>query len=127
MDMLEYLYPKYILCAASNGPYDQQINRLKIAGMHSFFKDCFISEKAGAQKPTAAFFDYCFGRLHHHGFEGLQPSEVMIIGDSLSSDMAGGMSYGMKTCLFSNTDVPEMALNGIDYIVKDLKAVREIL
>lgn len=127
MDMLEYLYPKYTLCAASNGPYGQQINRLKVAGMYKYFLDCFISEKAGAQKPTAAFFDYCFGRLRHHGVEGLKPSEVMIIGDSLTSDMAGGAAYGMKTCLLAAEPLPEADMAGIDHVIRDLRQVSEIL
>lgn len=127
MDMLRYLYPKYTLCAASNGPFAQQVNRLKIAGMYDFFRFCFISEEAGAQKPTAAFFDHCFRILHENGFAGLKPQETMIIGDSLTSDIAGGSIYGMKTCLFWPEGKPVPEGISADHVVYDLRKISEIL
>ena len=42
LEMLSYLAPKYILCAASNGPKAQQMNRLKLAGMDKYFKFFFL-------------------------------------------------------------------------------------
>lgn len=46
-ELVEYLHSKYILCVASNGPYMQQVNRLKISGMLPYFSDLFISEEIG--------------------------------------------------------------------------------
>ena len=61
---LKYLYEKkYCLCAASNGPYDQQINRLKSADMLKYFTHCFVSETVGADKPSRQFFDGCMKEL----------------------------------------------------------------
>ncbi len=127
MDMLKYLYPKYAMYAASNGPYDQQVNRLKAAGMYPYFRDFFISEKAGAQKPSAEFFDYCFRILRESGFDGLEPQETMIIGDSLTSDMAGGRAYGMKTCLFWRGEGPAPEESGADHVVRDLREISKFL
>ena len=50
-DLLEYLSGKYTLCAVSNGPYEQQINRLRVGKMIRYFSHCFISSQIGAQKP----------------------------------------------------------------------------
>ena len=99
IELLEHLKDKYILCAASNGPYEQQINRLKIGNMHHYFSHFFISEKIGASKPAKEFFDYCFNELD----KDILPSEVIIIGDSLSSDMEGGISSGLKTCYYDRS------------------------
>ena len=63
-EILTYLkQQKYCLCAASNGPYDQQINRLKKADMLKYFAHCFVSEKVGADKPSQRFFDGCLKEL----------------------------------------------------------------
>lgn len=94
-ELLRYLKAKYILCAASNGPYEQQLNRLKKAGMIGYFDQLFISEKIGFSKPSGEFFALCMEKL-----PGVVPSEVMMIGDSVSSDMAGAAAFGMKTCFF---------------------------
>lgn len=99
-DMLRYLHQKYILCAASNGPYAQQVHRLEIGNMRTYFDYLFISEKIGASKPSRAFFDTAFHELNEGRRDRILPDEVMIIGDSVTSDIAGGLSYGMKTCLY---------------------------
>lgn len=113
-DLLERLHKKYILCAASNGPYEQQLNRLRVAGMTKYFSHVFISEKIGAQKPSKEFFDRAFADLNEGGKQLILPQDTMIIGDSLSSDIAGGRQYGMLTCFYkrdplSPEPLPEIA------------------
>lgn len=125
-EVLDYLQDRYTLCAASNGPYRQQINRLKIGKMHDYFSYFFISEKVGASKPKAEFFDYCFDELRAGGMSDLSPDEVMIIGDSVSSDIAGGKAYGLKTCLYSRNKKSDNS-NPADYVVTDLTDIKNIL
>lgn len=127
-ELLEYLYKKdYCLCAASNGPYEQQINRLKSADMLKYFDYCFVSEKIGADKPGKQFFDGCMRLL-----PGVQPEECMMIGDSLTADIAGGKLYGMSTCWY----VPsvekyneEKSKSGkpAEYIIHELRELKNIL
>ena len=50
MKMLEYLASKYTVYAASNAPYEQQINRLKKSGMLKYITKVFASEKIGFSK-----------------------------------------------------------------------------
>ena len=100
MALLKALHGKYPLAVASNGPYDQQLHRLEIGGMKPYFDYFFISEHAGAAKPAPAFFDYAFHALNQDCTDPILPQETLIIGDSLSSDMAGGLQYGMKTCYY---------------------------
>jgi len=120
--LLKHLSGKYIICAASNGPYEQQINRLKIGDMHQYFSHFFISEKIGASKPAKEFFDYCFAELG----EDILPSEVIIIGDSLTSDMEGGISNGLKTCYYDRSGKGAKDKK-VDYIVNDLEEIINIL
>ena len=130
-ELLDYLKEKYVVCAASNGPYEQQVNRLSLGGMLSDFSHLFISEKAGASKPSRDFFDYCLRKLNERRCQDnekeILPEEIMMIGDSLTSDMAGGRNNGLKTCFFDrkNTGIPREL--GIDHIVKDLEEIRGFL
>ncbi len=122
-EMLEYLAKKYTLCTASNGPYDQQINRLRVGNMLGYFKHHFISSKIGAQKPAKDFFDACFYELRCSGMPDILPEETMIIGDSLTSDMAGGRTYGMKTCFYTKKPCDA----DVDHIISDLREIKNIL
>lgn len=127
MDLLKYLHGKYILCVASNGPYLQQVNRLRISGMLPYFSDLFISEEIGSSKPSEAFFHACINRLNSKKEQKLEPCEIMIIGDSLSSDMAGGIQFGMQTCFYNPSQKPIPSEMKLHYSVSSLKEIENIL
>lgn len=131
MEMLSYLEKRYLLCAASNGPYEQQRNRLKKAGMEPFFSHFFISERIGVSKPAEAFFTRSIQELNealiHRGEDPATPSEIMIIGDSLTSDMEGGRQSGLKTCLFDRERKHKKEDLSVDHIIYDLREVSSIL
>ena len=78
MELLEALHGKYPLAVASNGPYDQQLHRLELAGMKRYFDWFFISERLGASKPAAAFFDGAFAQLNEGRAAPLPPEELEI-------------------------------------------------
>ncbi|MBE6589408.1 MAG: HAD family hydrolase [Ruminococcaceae bacterium] len=130
-ELLEYLKGRYILCAASNGPYRQQINRLEKGGLLPYFSECFISEQIGASKPSAAFFSRCMDTLNRAraeaGEEALFPSEVMMIGDSLTSDIAGAIGSGIETCFFNRDMRPLPQDLSIDHVVYTLEEIRRFL
>ena len=118
-ELLEVLSKDYILCTASNGPCNQQINRLQIADMLKYFEYNFISEKLGHSKPSRNFFDAAFAQLNDKRANPIVPNECIMIGDSLTSDIAGGYEYGMKTCFYSHhkQDIQDSRIN---YFVKEL-------
>lgn len=99
-EMLEELSRDYILCTASNGPYNQQVHRMEISHMDKYFDYQFVSEKNGASKPAKEFFDYAFNEINSDRNDRIKPQECLIIGDSETSDMAGGINYGMKTAYY---------------------------
>jgi len=80
----------------TNGIKDTQYGRLKTASLLSSFDEIIISEEAGVAKPAAGFFDYTLKRIGSRKIE-----EMLVIGDSLSSDIAGGAGYGIDTCWFN--------------------------
>lgn len=95
-ELLEALYGKYELYIVSNGTGVVQAGRIKSAGIARYFEDIFISENIGFNKPSAEFFIRCFERI-----PGFDKSRAMIVGDSLTSDIRGGINAGIKTCWFN--------------------------
>lgn len=109
------------LYLVTNGTASVQRGRLASADIIKYFKNIFISEDIGFNKPAPEFFDYCFSMMNNTDKE-----KTIIIGDSLSSDIQGGINAGIKTVWFN----PERERNnsGItpDYEVHTLKEVIDI-
>lgn len=121
-ELLGYLSSKYTLCVASNSTLLQQETRLKAAGMRHFFDKIFVSDLIGAEKPSREFFDYCFA-----GLESITPEESVMIGDSLSADIAGGNRYGMTT-VFIDRGKPNRHPEIIpDFTVTALSEIKKLL
>ncbi len=106
----------------TNGLKDVQRERLSGSEITEFFSDVFISEEIGAAKPDKAIFDESFRRMGNP-----DKNEVLLVGDSLSSDIAGGFSYGIDTC-WINPENHENKTNIIPtYIIKSVQELRNIL
>ena len=86
------LSKKYRLFLASNGTASVQKGRMTSANLYRFFETVFVSQEIGHNKPSKAYFDACFASI-----PGFEPAKAMIVGDSLSSDIKGGINAGIKT------------------------------
>jgi len=95
-ELLERLYGCYPLYIVSNGTGVVQDGRIKSSGIGKYFEKIFISERMGANKPSIEFFDKCFAEI-----DGFERENAIIIGDSLTSDIRGGINAGIKTCWFN--------------------------
>ena len=121
LDLLKYLHGKYLVCAASNASYAQQIKRLNNAGMTEYLDRIFISEQIGFSKPQKEFFERCFEKI-----SPIAPAETVMIGDSLTADIEGGASFGMKTCRYNHnltnesSDLPDFTVCSLSEIKKYL-------
>ena len=120
IEILEYLSKKYDLYVVTNGVASTQYNRLKLLDLNKYFKDIFISEEIGYQKPKIEFFDYCFRHIEH-----FDKDTALIIGDSLTSDMQGGINAQIDTCWYNPQH--DKASIKIDYIIHDLKELENML
>ncbi len=121
---LAALYPMYV---ASNGPAGQQENRLVKAGVRDLFRGLFTSGGFGVSKPSEAFFDCCFRQIREVDGMDLKPEEVLMIGDSLTSDMDGAIRYGLRTCLYDPKDRHGSCCMPIDLRVQDLREIPGLL
>ena len=89
----QVLFGKYRLFLASNGTASVQHGRMTSAGLYPYFERVFVSQEIGFNKPSREYFDRCFARI-----PGFDPSRAMIVGDSLTSDILGGINAGIQTC-----------------------------
>lgn len=127
MRLLEHLKGRYVLCVASNGPYEQQMNRLRLAGMLSYFSHFFISERIGAAKPSEEFFARGMAEMNEGRAERIPPDRVLLIGDSLTSDMAGATGFGMRACWFDRSSMGDAGELCVNHVVHSLSQISEFL
>lgn len=113
--LLDELYGEYDMYIVSNGSAVVQEGRLKSSGIGRYFKDIFISELVGFDKPSLSFFEACFARI-----PGFDRDRAIIIGDSLTSDIRGGINCGIKTCWFNPKGLVPRADIVPDYTVDSL-------
>ena len=121
-ELLEKLYEKNDLYIVSNGCASVQSSRIAGAGLKKYFKDFFVSENIGFDKPDARFFDFCF--LNIPAFDR---ERAVIIGDSLTSDIKGGKNAGIKTCWLNAAGKPVPLLNKPDFVITSLREIPEKL
>ncbi len=120
-EILDYLKAKgYFLCATTNGLAFTQYNRIKHSGLEPYFDKVFVSETAGSQKPEASYFDYVISNIPEK-----DKTKMLIIGDSESSDILGGINSGIDTCWY-NPENESKTLNP-SYEITDLMQLKEIL
>lgn len=112
---------RFVIVAVTNGTKVAQEKKLRLSGLDKIFDAIFISEDVGAEKPNREYFD--------HVFEGLgnpDKSEMLIIGDSLSSDMKGGADAGIDTCWYNPCHKPNNLGVDVTYEISDLAEVKRI-
>lgn len=95
-ELCRALKPDFRLYIVTNGVSSTQYSRLSASGLDRLMDDVFVSEDAGAQKPQKDFFDYIAARI-----PGYNPGEALVIGDSLTSDIQGGINAGIDTCWYN--------------------------
>ena len=121
-EAVETLSKKYRLFLASNGTASVQKGRMTSANLYRFFEQCFVSEELGAAKPSRAFFDAAFARI-----EGFDPAKAMMVGDSLSSDILGGINAGIRTCWVNPNHAPGRDDIRPDYEIEALPQLEALL
>lgn len=121
-EVIENLSHDFELYIVTNGVSQTQYSRMKASGLEPFFKKIFISEDAGYQKPAKEYFDYCFEKI-----ENLDLKKTIIIGDSLSSDIQGGINVGIDTCWYNPNHMENTNLLDITYTISDLRDLYTIL
>lgn len=121
-ETVAYLSGKYRLFLASNGTASVQKGRMTSANLYRFFEKAFVSEEIGANKPSVAYFERAFAQI-----PGFNPQKAIIVGDSLTSDILGGINAGIATCWVNPKHLEAPANIRPDYEIEALHQLPQLL
>ena len=122
LEVLQTLQKKHRLAIVTNGLRAVQRSRFAHSVIKDFISDIIISEEIGVAKPQAAFFEMAASRLGNP-----DKKDILIIGDSLTSDIQGGVNYGIDTCWYNPTHETKPDGLLLTYEISHLKELLEIL
>lgn len=121
-EILKSLKGKVRQYIVTNGHVKPQTMKVKASGFMELIDGLFISGEIGYQKPSKEFFDHCFEEIGN-----IDKTKTVIIGDSLTSDIKGGNNAGILCCWYNPEGAERPKDLKIDYEIKSLKEVYDIL
>lgn len=121
-EVVQRLSKRYRLFIASNGNASVQTPRMANSGLHDYIEKAFVSEALGVNKPAKEFFDLCFAQI-----PGFDPDKAIMVGDSLTSDIQGGINAGLRTCWFNPTGKANNTGIQPDYEIEALSELEALL
>ena len=122
LDVLDALHGHVRLALITNGLKEVQYSRLARSGLDAYFEAVIISDEIGVSKPHAGIFDVAFARMDNPA-----KATVLIVGDSLTSDIKGGSDYGIDTCWYNPAGKPCALDVTITYEIGELSALLDIV
>lgn len=140
-ELLSEFKGNVLQCMASNGTKKAQLGKLKNSGFDKIFDLKFISEEIGAEKPSIDFFAPCFDAIDRWLEENekdlpysdgkylgkIKKDEMIIVGDSLTSDIKGGNNAGIRCCWYNPKNLPKSGDVRIDAEIKNLQEVKQLI
>jgi 2-haloacid dehalogenase len=121
-EVVRALHGRVHMTVITNGLKDVQRPRLSRSSLDGLFDHVIISDEIGAAKPAAAFFEHTFDLI------GRPPKEqVLVIGDSLTSDIRGGNDFGVDTCWFNAAAVPADPRCPATHEIRSLDALYDLI
>lgn len=122
LELIQKLAVNHNLAIITNGLKELQRPRFTASPIIQYFEGIVVSDELGIAKPHPGIFDAAFKLLGHPAKE-----HVLMIGDSLSSDMQGGVNYGIDTCWFNPAGKANKPGLPITHEVKDFSGLGKIL
>ena len=120
-ELVRYLAKKYPLTVVTNGFVEVQYEKFDKSGLRDCFSHIVLSEEVGCQKPNPRIFEEAL-RMN-----GLQAEDVVMIGDSWSSDIQGAINAGIDQIWIRKSKDPLPEGQSATYLVQSLSEVMEIL
>ena len=120
-EVLKNISADYKIYAASNGMLTMQKNRLQLSGLKRYFTDLYVSDDIGSAKPNIRFYTESMKRA------GLESADILMIGDSLISDIAGANNADIDSVWYNPYGLENETDIEADYEIKDLHELAGIL
>ena len=110
------------LAIITNGLKDVQNYRIKKSVIGKYFEDIVISEEVKVAKPDSKIFEHALNNLKH-----TDKSKVLMVGDSLTSDIQGGINFGIDTCWFNPSKTVNTTKIKPTFEISNLMEVKDIV
>ena len=120
-EAVKKLHQRFRLFLASNGTASVQHGRMTSAGLYPYFEKVFVSQEIGHNKPSLEYFQACFDQI-----PGFEKSRCIMVGDSLSSDILGGINAGITTC-WVNPEGKDPGAIRPDYQIRSITELEALL
>jgi len=121
-EVISALYREYKLAVVTNGIYSTQYKRLRDSPLKNYFDVFVASERIGIAKPDPDFFRFVFKESAHSN-----KHTAIIVGDSLLSDIKGGLNFGIDTCWFNPGKVINEEEIEPTYEIEELVQIKDII
>lgn len=122
IELIESLSKGYRLCIITNGLKDVQDNRIKKSVIAKYFEDIVVSEEVNVSKPDPKIFEIALNNIKY-----LDKSKVLMVGDSLTSDIKGGINFGIDTCWFNANKIENKTEIKPTYEISNLMELKDML
>lgn len=122
LELMKSLKGRVLQYAVTNGAKNVQHQKLANAKMDVLFDGVFISDEVGYEKPNKLFFDFVSKSIPK-----LEKSEIIIVGDSLTSDIKGGNNMDVLTCWYNPNGQAAGEQYHIDYEINNLNEIKQII
>lgn len=120
--LVESLHKDYRLAIVTNGLKEVQTNRIKKSSIAKYFEYVVISDEVKVAKPDPRIFEIALNKLKH-----TDKNKVLVVGDSLTSDIRGGINLGVDTCWYNpNKDVNETSIKP-SFEISTLMELKDVL
>lgn len=120
--LIESLYKEFKLIIITNGLKDVQDNRIRKSIIGKYFEDVVVSEEVEVSKPDPKIFEHALNNIKH-----TDKSKVLMVGDSLTSDIQGGINFGIDTCWFNPNNIIKKTAIEPTYEISNLMDLKNIL
>lgn len=122
INLIKSLNKYFKLSIVTNGLKDVQNNRIRKSIIAEYFDDIVISEEVKVSKPNPKIFELALNNINH-----TNKSSVLIIGDSLTSDIQGGINFGIDTCWYNPNNIINITETHPTYEIASLMKLKDIL
>lgn len=122
VELLNALNGKVKMGIITNGFLDMQEPRLAHTGLRKHFDLLLTSEEVGIAKPHPDIFSQAFERMGKPALE-----RILMVGDTLESDILGGINAGIDTCWLNHQNKPLPASIRPHYEVTSLETLQNLL
>jgi HAD superfamily hydrolase (TIGR01549 family) len=120
---LSELRSDWIIGLATNAVDSEEVEirqALAMVGIDEFIEKIYCYRKIGHRKPTFDFFEFILEDL------GIEPQQVVMVGDSFEADVLGANSAGLRGVWFNHRTEEERKGN-LQRTIHDLSELRTVL